>query len=241
MKPKKKKQKQTKNKAKNKIKLLIFDIDGVLADVSESYRLSIKKTAEFFIGRIIDMGEVEYVKNTGINNDWDAAEILIQKYNGDFRKEAIIKKFQEYYLGRNFDGLIRNEKLLIKAETIKKLSKKYKLAIFTGRPRQEAEFILSKYRLSKYFKSVVAMDDVKEQKPDPEGLLKIMKKLNVKIDEAVYIGDNLADLRAAKSIGIKFIGVCPPNADKLAIKKLFKSEGAETVLNGTNEIAKILK
>ena len=85
------------------------------------------------------------------------------------------------------------------------------------------------------------MEDVKEQKPDPEGLLKIMKKLNVKIDEAVYIGDNLADLRAAKSIEIKFIGVCPPNADKGVFKNLLKSEGAEIVLNSANDIIQLLK
>ena len=34
-----------------KIKAIIFDIDGVLIDVSKSYRVAIAQTAEFFLGQ----------------------------------------------------------------------------------------------------------------------------------------------------------------------------------------------
>lgn len=224
---------------KNKVKAIIFDIDGVLIDVSQSYRLAIKKTAEFFLGRILDMKEVEEIKNRGINDDCDAAELLIQKYDGDFRKSVIIKKFQEYYLGRKFDGLLKNEKCLIKEATLKKI-KKYKLAIFTGRPKEEADFGLQRFKIGKYFKVVVVREDVKEGKPNPEGLLNVIKKLGVKNDEAVYIGDNLADLKAAKNAGVGFIGVCPPCVDSNYLKSLFKSEGAEIVLNNIDEIVKVI-
>lgn len=227
-------------KKKNKIKAIIFDIDGVLIDVSQSYRITIKKTAEFFLGKVLSIDDVEEIKNKGINDDFDAAELLIQKYGGNFRKDAIIKKFQEYYLGRNFDGLVKNEKCLINEKLLKKL-KKYKLAIFTGRPKIEAKFGLEKFKIKKYFKIIVAREDVKELKPSPKGLLKIIKKLKIKNNEAIYVGDNLADLNTAKNANINFIGVIPPNVNKTYLKTLLKSEGAEIVLNNVNEIVKVIK
>ncbi len=226
-------------KSKNRIRAIIFDIDGVLIDVSQSYRMAIKKTAEFFLGRILTMDDVEKIKNRGINDDCDAAELLIQENGGDFRKSVIIKKFQEYYLGRNFDGLVKNEKCWIKENILKKL-KKYKLAIFTGRPKIEAKFGLERFKIKKYFNVIIAKEDVKQGKPNPEGLSKLIKKLKIKNNEAVYIGDNLADLRTAKNADINFIGVCPPNVNKAYLKTLLKSEGAEIVLNSVNEILKVV-
>jgi len=202
--------------------------------------IAIKKTAEFFLGKILAMDDVEAIKNRGINSDYDVSELLIQENGGDFRKDVIIKKFQEYYQGRKFDGLIKNEKCLIDEKTLKKL-KKYKLAIFTGRPREEAKFALQRFKIKKYFTELIAMKDVKQGKPSPEGLLKIMKKLSVKPEETIYVGDNLADLNSAKNAGVNFIGVTPLSSDKTYIKNVLKSEGAETVLNDVNDIVKMIK
>ncbi len=50
------------------------------------------------------------------------------------------------------------------------------------------------------------MEEVKKEKPDPEGLLKAKHKLRVKIP--IYIGDTINDCLAAKSAGMLsiFIG-----------------------------------
>lgn len=224
----------------NNIKAIIFDIDGVLIDVSGSYRIAIKKTAEFFLGKILDMSDVEAVKNKGINDDCDAAELLIQEGGGDFRKKVIIKKFQEFYLGRQFDGFVKTEKCLIKEATLKKL-KKYKLGIVTGRPKLEANFGLKRFKIDKYFKAIIVREDTAEGKPNPAGLLKAIKKLEVKNEEVLYVGDNLADLRAASNAKVNFVGVVGNAIDKVRAKDLLKSEGAEIIFNNVNDIVKIIK
>lgn len=135
--------------------------------------------------------------------------------------------------------MVKNEKCLIKEKVLKKL-RKYKLAIFTGRPKEEADFGLKRFNMEKYFKAVVVKENVKEGKPNAEGLLKIMKKLNVKNNETVYVGDNLADLRTANNADVGFIGVIAPNVDRAYLKNLLKSEGAEIVLNNVNELVKVM-
>ena len=225
----------------SKIKLIIFDIDGVMIDVSQSYRLSIKKTAEFFLGKILDMKEVEDIKNQpGNNDDYDATEAIIMSHGGDFRKQVIIKKFQEYYLGRKLDGLLLKEKCLLSEAALKKL-KKYKLAVFTGRNKFEAEFVLKRFKILSYFDELLTVENVANKKPAPEGLLKITSKLKIKPEEAVYVGDSVDDVRCAKSAKINFIGVIPPGVDKARAKEVLAGEGAEIVLNSANEIINVLK
>lgn len=63
------------------LKSLIFDCDGVLVDVSDSFRTAIIKTTKWYITEIIGLGEISeeiitpeeisFFKNTGgFNNDW---------------------------------------------------------------------------------------------------------------------------------------------------------------------------
>ena len=59
---------------------LIFDMDGVIVDVSRSYREAIRQTAGYFLKRNVLMSEVGEIKNKpGMNNDWDAPYSLINK------------------------------------------------------------------------------------------------------------------------------------------------------------------
>ena len=57
---------------------LLFDMDGVLVDVTRSYRKAIQQTAGYFLKRKITLLEVEKIKSqVGMNNDWDATYALI--------------------------------------------------------------------------------------------------------------------------------------------------------------------
>ncbi len=67
-----------------KVEALIFDIDGVLVDASESYRFAVCEAVKFFaeneLGWIVDTepltpDEVDMFKRAGgFNNDWDLAQ-----------------------------------------------------------------------------------------------------------------------------------------------------------------------
>jgi histidinol-phosphate aminotransferase len=71
-------------------KILLFDMDGVLVDVSKSYRLSIKKTAEYFTKQKISFEEIQELKEMkNYNNDWNLTEkIISQKKCQNSEKEG---------------------------------------------------------------------------------------------------------------------------------------------------------
>ena len=181
---------------------LIFDMDGVLVDVSESYREAIRQTASYFLKRNVQMSEVDQIKNmSGMNNDWDATYVLINKPIIIYK--PVKSYFQKIYLG----GLINNEKLLISKETLRLLKNKYKkLGIATGRPKKEAEYVIKKNKLETIFDCVIALEDVSNSKPSSDSIQAVIKKLNLK--QTVYIGDSPSDVLAAKAAEIPsiFIG-----------------------------------
>jgi len=185
---------------------LIFDMDGVLVDVSKSYREAIRKTASKFLKRKVKTCEVNKIKQKiGMNNDWDATYALINQPNIPYK---IIKSyFQSLYLGNNnMPGLINNEKLLISKQQLQLLKNKYKkLGIATGRPKKEAEYVINKNKLTNMFDCVIALEDVSKSKPSPDSILTAIKKLDLK--QTIYIGNSPSDVIAAERAKIPSIFV----------------------------------
>lgn len=161
-------------------------------------------------------------KLPGYNNDWDAAYTLyIGKITGflpNIKKKEILYKtvrdtFQSFYLGSRLfretegreapltiaKGLIWQERCLISEKLLDTLAgMNIKMGIATGRPRKEALFAVDNLKLNKFFlnENIVALEDAAKEKPDPEPLLEIKRRMNVK--DPVYIGDTINDVISAK-------------------------------------------
>ncbi len=208
--------------------VLVFDMDGVLVDVSESCRKAIQKTSEFFTGKKISLDEIQRIKTEKqLNNDWDVTEEVIRQAGKKVEKKRIVRKFQEFYLGNDFNGLIAKETSLIGKSALECLGRKFSLAVFTGRPREEAEFALKRFGFDSFFQELVAMDDVKKQKPYAEGLKKI--KQSFCTSRLIYFGDSPADMKCAENAGVKGIGVLPPQDKSSEMNLALLKAGAEKV------------
>ena len=100
--------------------------------------------------------------------------------------------------------------MLIPKQKLQLLKNKYKkLGIATGRPKQEAGYVIKKNKLEKIFDCVIALEDVANSKPSPDCLLAVMKKLDLK--QTVYIGDSASDVIAAERAKIPSIFVGKQN------------------------------
>ncbi len=221
---------------------ILFDMDGVLVDVSKSYRLAIKKTAEYFIDETISLEEISAFKDKGgLNNDWYLTREIVQSHGKHVQMEQIIEIFQQFYLGDNYNGLIQNEKWLLNLNILNQLKKKYRLGIVTGRPRAEAEFVLQRFGVTNHFDVLITMNDIplNKGKPDPFSINMALEKLDAK--QAIYLGDNIDDMKAARAANIIAIGVLNQNSDTQQRVKLLEQFGAKTVLGSVNEVSSILK
>ncbi|TDI75809.1 MAG: TIGR01548 family HAD-type hydrolase [Bacteroidetes bacterium] len=212
---------------------LLFDIDGVLADVSQSYRQAILETAASF-GVTIQPSDIDQLKRAGnANNDWILTYQLLIRNGIDVRYEEVVAQFQNVYLGSgDRAGFRETESLLVSDELIPRLAAIFSLGIVTGRPRKEADWFLDRYDLSSHFQTIVAMED-EAAKPDPAPVRRALCRLN--ISAAWMIGDTPDDIRAAIGAGIPAVGI-----DETGNQSVLLEAGALFVLSSANQIADIL-
>ncbi len=179
----------------------LFDMDGVLVDVSNSYCKAIISTVKRFSGVEVSSSNIERVRaKGGFNNDWDLTEELLRELGYTIEKSEIISVFQEYYLG-DFDGLILRETLLPTREKLSEF-RRFRTGIVTGRPRAEAEFTLKRFGIKDLFDVVVCMEDVERGKPSPDGVLKAIAELRAS-ETTTYYGDTIDDIEAAQAAGVE--------------------------------------
>ena len=217
--------------------LILFDIDGVIRDVSKSYRLAIKKTVYFFCGWEPSTLDIDNLKNEGIwNNDWDLSLEMIKRYikkknlstKPPIRAE-IIKNFERLYFGccpeeeySKWSGFIQNEEILVDKDLFEKLTKNNILWGFvSGAEVPSAKFVLEN-KLNLKNPPLIAMGDAPD-KPNPEGFIYLAEKLfnhklGAKCQPVAYVGDTIADINtvinARKLIPQQVfisIGIAPPH------------------------------
>jgi len=212
--------------------VLVFDMDGVLVDVTGSYRATIVKTVEFFTGRIISNEQIQDYKNEGgWNNDW----LLSQKICADFgvpvEYQTVVDRFNDFFLNQ---GLINQERWLPRNGLLESLRERFELAIFTGRTTWEAEITLKREGWWGKF-LLVSANDVAREKPAPDGLLKIASMRPGK--QLLYVGDTVDDARCARAANVAFIGVAAPSSPRREeLVTLLAAEGAIRVVGDINEI-----
>jgi HAD superfamily hydrolase (TIGR01509 family) len=82
-------------------------------------------------------------------------------------------------------------------------------AVATNRTNTMAR-VLKENGLETAFEMVVTAADVKNPKPDPEELLKILAAFDLDPEELIFIGDSVYDGRAAQAAGIWFVAFKNP-------------------------------
>ena len=217
-------------------RFLVFDMDGVLVDVSESYRQTIQETVERFTGKSVTRAEIQEWKNRGgWNDDWALSTAMIRDKGVDADYNEVVNYFQGLFHGEGSDGLILRERWIAQEGVLERLNQKYQFGLFTGRFRWEAELTLHRFAPGLQFEPIVGAGDVPNHKPAPDGLLKIARLAPGA--ELWYIGDTVDDARSAKAAGVPFIGVAATaSAHRQQLCALFKEEGAKAVLEDINQL-----
>ena len=215
---------------------IVFDMDGVLADVRGSYRVCVIRTADVFGCRLTNQMISKAKERGNATNDWELTRDLLAAEGIRVELEKVTDVFQEFYLGYdNYPGLRLKERLLIKPDLLSKLAERYPLAIVTGRPRDEATWFLRRFRIDHFFNCLIGLDDARV-KPDPEGIQKAIQELGVA--EAWMIGDTPDDLKAARGANAVPLGIAPSGEE--AMQLALVSAGACIVLTDVNELESIL-
>lgn len=83
----------------------------------------------------------------------------------------------------------------------------YPLAIASSNKKQIVDAVVNKFGLDKYMKFIIGGDEVVNGKPNPEIFLTAASKMNVNPLECLVIEDSANGVKAAKTAGMKCIGL----------------------------------
>ena len=192
------------------LKAVIFDFDGVITD---SEMLHLKAFNEALISYSINITEEDYYSEYLGLTDRDLLKTLNER--GILKAEAsehakILKQKKKIFakLAKCESQIIDGVREFLQMLAVNKIP----MAICSGALLGEIELILNQTDLRKYFETIVSAQDVAKGKPDPQGFVLTLKKLQEKNPEilpqdCVVIEDSRWGLEAAKAAGMKTIAV----------------------------------
>ena len=189
------------------IRAVIFDLDGTLVRFNLDYKTVRAETKqvlvkEGFPASIFSLDE-------SIFDTLQKAQ-LYMKNNG--KKETEIAKIREsiFKLAERHElEAARTTELLPGAsETLKMLKKmKLNLGLFTVNCATATDYILKQLQLARFFEAVATRDCVETVKPAPEHLATVLKKLKVRSEETLVVGDAISDMKSAQELKAIGIGI----------------------------------
>ena len=188
------------------IKAILFDLDNTLIDFMQMKKKSCEAAVDAMILVGLKASKKKALKELYVLYDEygiehkNIFEKLLKKINGDVDHRIVAhgiiayRKLREGYLSA-YPGT---------RDVLKKLKKKYKLAIVSDAPRRNVWFRLVALRIDGFFDVVVTSGDVRKQKTSVAPFNAALKKLVVKAEEALMVGDRIdRDIKTAKGLGIK--------------------------------------
>jgi HAD superfamily hydrolase (TIGR01548 family) len=219
--------------------ILLLDMDGVIADVSESYRRALELTAEAY-GEALDATSVSHLKAAGdANNDWVLIHRWLRQQGLDVDFEDVKGTYEGFLQGTDErEGLWKRESLIPSRSLLGSLEHRHPMGIVTGRTRADARRFVDRFDLGDFFEAMVCMEDA-PRKPSPEPVHLLLERMGIERSDAGIwlVGDTPDDMRAAAAAGVTPVGVIAPYEDPESMRPALVEAGAERVLAGLEELS----
>lgn len=179
-------------------RVVIFDCDGVILDSIESNYI--------FYNRIMDgLGRPHIDRLCQVServlHTYSYLDVIEHFFGEDPRKEDAIKIGKTIRYKELMPYMKREPELL---ETLQQMKGRVELAVCTNRA-SSMEMIVDDFGLEGLFSFIMTAGKVKNPKPHPEPLLKILEHYGIASDEALFIGDSDVDRLAAQAASVPFV------------------------------------
>jgi HAD superfamily hydrolase (TIGR01509 family) len=205
------------------IEAILWDNDGVLVDTEYLFfestrrtleRMGIELTLEQFLELSMRQGRSAFELAT--ERCWEQQQIAKLKYERD----------------RLYSEMLRKEARVLSGvdETLSHLHGRIRMAIVTSSQRQHFDAAHTDKGLTGYFEFVLAREDYRETKPNPEPYLLALDRLGMKAETCLAVEDSERGLASALAAGLRCVVV--PND----LTRSCSLRGATAILPGAKDI-----
>ncbi len=214
-----------------KTHLLIFDFDGTLADTHELIiqtnqeamrQMGFPVLEDRVISRTIGLPLVEGLKTMFPELTQEDLPAWVKTYR------RIFDQLKTQIIPDLFPHV---------KETLETLhAQGYVLTVASSRLSLSLNDFLRNMGIAPYFSYVLGADNVSAAKPDPEPVLKTLRDLHFRADEALVVGDMPVDILMGARAGAFTCGVTYGNSNREALKEA----GANHVLDDFGQLPSII-
>jgi len=178
------------------VEAILWDNDGVLVD-TECLFFESTRTILATIGVELNL---EQFLQLSMREGRSAFELAIE--NGREMQELAQLKRKRDLL---YSEMLRKQTRVLPGveETLQELHGRMRMAVVTSSQRQHFDVMHSHTGLMQYFEFVLAREDFRETKPNPEPYLLALKRLRMKADNCVAVEDSERGLAAARAAGLR--------------------------------------
>ncbi|NWF97240.1 MAG: HAD family hydrolase [Candidatus Thorarchaeota archaeon] len=215
------------------LRAAVFDLDGTITKLTLPLDAMRRDTKNYFLTRGLPPHILD--PDDGISSSTQKARAYF--LSRGLSEDAWLKMEREVddLLSRH-EGLAANGVELIEGalSAVHRIrGAGLKTAILTNNGRVAVNMILQRVPLDEYFDIIQTRNESPSPKPFPEGIVHLLTRLGVRIDEAVYVGDARIDAAAAARAGIEFIGVATGETSA----EVLRSVGATHVFLSLESVA----
>jgi len=193
------------------IKTLIFDLGGVILDLSVDHTLeAFKQLSQLDKERVIAIyhnEETFELYEKGLVSDDEFRSFIRNVYNGNAGDEEI---------DRCWNAMLRGIPA-IKLELLTRLMKSYQVILLSNTNNIHLEYINNRIlpdfgvtSLDPYFHHTYYSHLMKMRKPDAEIFEKVLSNHNLNPAETLFLDDNKLNVEGANAVGIKTVHVYKP-------------------------------
>ena len=183
------------------IKAILFDFDYTLADSSDAV-VECFNTALAGIG--LAKADPQAIRRTiGLSIPESLACVAGREHL------ARVEEFRLHWRRRSDEIMVEWTRVYERTApaTAELTAADFRLGIVSTKYRSRILATLERSGLGGRFEVIVGGEDVERHKPDPEGLLRAVSRLGIAAEEALYVGDTVADAEAARLAGTPFVAV----------------------------------
>ena len=213
-----------------KYKIAIFDLDGTILNTLDDLADSLNVVLQEFKMPLHTYEQVRFMVGNGIPK---LIERAIPDGVTNPKYQEVLSEYIKYYEKHCAQKTAPYDGILELLSQMKHHG--MKIAVNTNKVSQAAEELCN-YYFPSVFDYVCGSSPQTPVKPAPDGVFKILNHLNMRKEDAVYIGDSDVDIQTGKNSGIDVISV----AWGFRGKDFLLQNGAEKIVQNTQELLEMI-
>ncbi|MDH5526320.1 MAG: HAD-IA family hydrolase [Nitrospirota bacterium] len=177
------------------IRLLLYDLDGTLADTKDDLANAVNRT-------LADLGLPGHTREELYGFVGNGVRMLLLRAVGEDRPAALdeaLTVFRAHYLNHITD----HTRLYPGVDAVLSAFNARHQAIVTNKPMIYTEGVVRNLGLAERVGLVLGGDSIPALKPDPAMLLAALDHFGVAPEDALMVGDGLPDIGAARAAGVR--------------------------------------